>query len=81
MNIMIHYNKVTKENRQEHNQSWSQITDHPYKTLVAGRFGSGETNGLVNLIHHNKSDDFIDKISMHVSVFHKKASRSWSKTF
>ena len=81
MNIMIKFDKVTKENRQEHNQSWSQIADHPYKTLVVQRFGSGETNGLVNLIHHNKSDDFIDKISLHVSVFHKKASRIWSQKF
>ena len=31
---MITFDDVTKENINEHNLNWPQITDHPYRILI-----------------------------------------------
>ena len=36
---MIDFDDVTKENIKEHNPSWPQIPDHPYRILISR--GSG----------------------------------------
>ena len=33
---MINFDGVTKENIKKRNTNWSQILDHPYKTLIIG---------------------------------------------
>ena len=50
---------VTKENIKEHNPSWPQIPDHPYRILIIEGFGSGKTKSLFNLIRQQPD---IDKI-------------------
>ena len=42
-----------------HNSKWPYISDHPYRILIIGGSGSGETNALLNIIN-NQLD--IDKI-------------------
>ena len=43
-----------------HNVNWPYIPDHPYRILVIGGSGSGNTNVLLNLIKHKRPD--IDRI-------------------
>ena len=50
---------VVKENIKEHNPIWPQISDHPYRTLIIGRSGSGKTNLLFNLINQQPDIDEI----------------------
>ena len=47
-----------------HNPNWPYIPDHPYRILIIGGSGSGNTNVLLNLIKHERPD--IDKISLYV---------------
>ena len=49
---MINFDDVTKEKVKEHNPSWPEIPNHPYRILVVGGFGSAKTNALLNLINH-----------------------------
>ena len=56
---MINFDDVTKENIKEHNPSWPQISDHPYRILIARGSGSGKTNSLLNLIRHQPDFDKI----------------------
>ena len=53
---------VTKENIKEHNQNWSHISDHPYRKLITGSSGSGETNSLFDLI---SQQTYIDKVYLY----------------
>ena len=41
---------VIKEETKEHNPNWAEISDHPYRILIIGGFGSRKTNSLFNLI-------------------------------
>ena len=43
----------------KHNEKWSYITDYPYRILIIGGSGSGETNTLLDLINQQNN---IDKI-------------------
>ena len=53
---------ITNENNKEHNEKWPCIIpDRPYRILVIGGSGSGETNALLNLI---KEQD-IDKVYLY----------------
>ena len=61
---MFNFDYVTKEGIKEHNPNWPEIPDHPYKTLIAGGYGFGKTNLLLNLIN-NEPD--IDKIYLHAT--------------
>ena len=47
---MTNFDNVTKENIKEHNPSWPQIPDHPYKILITGGSGSVKTKSLFNLL-------------------------------
>ena len=59
---MINFNNYTNENKTEHNLDWPYIQDHPYRILIIGGSGSGQTNALLNLIN-NQPD--IDKIYLY----------------
>ena len=56
---MINFDDVTKENTKEKNSNWPQISDHPYRILIIGGSGSGETNSLFNLISQQLDADKI----------------------
>ena len=47
---MINFDDITRENLKERNPNWPQIPDYQYRILIIGRFGSGKTNSLLNLI-------------------------------
>ena len=55
---MINLDSITNESNREHNEKRSFISDHPYKILIIGGFGSEKTNILLNSI---KEQDDIDK--------------------
>ena len=59
---MINLDSIADENNKRHNEKWPYIPDHPYKMLVIGGSGSGQTNTLLNLI--NQQND-IDKIYLY----------------
>ena len=47
---MIIFDDVTKENINEHNLNWPQITDHPYRILITQvrSQGRGEQGGTLS---------------------------------
>ena len=49
---MFNFNYITKGDIKEHNPNWPEIPDHPYRILLVGRSGSGNTNTWLNLINH-----------------------------
>ena len=59
---MINFDDYAIENKTEHNPKWPYIPEHPYRMLIIGGSGSGNTNALLNLIN-NQLD--IDKIYLH----------------
>ena len=59
---MINLDSITNKNNKEHNKKWPYILNHPYRILIIGGSGSGETNALINLI--NEQND-IDKIHLY----------------
>ena len=60
---MINFDDYTNEDKIEHNLKWPYILDHPYRILIIGSSGSGETSELLSLIY-NQPD--IDKIYLYV---------------
>ena len=50
---MYNFDYITKEDIEKHNLNWAEISDHPYRILIVGGFGSVKTNELLNLIHHD----------------------------
>ena len=59
---MFNFDYSSKENIKEHNLKWPEIPNHPYRILIIGDSGSGQTNALLNLTNH-KPD--IDKIYLY----------------
>ena len=55
---MINFDDYVKENKTEHNENWSNTSDHPYRLLIEG------TNVLLKLIE-NQPD--IDKIYLYAN--------------
>ena len=62
VNIIINFDDYANENKTKHDSNWPYISHHPYRILIIGGSGSGETNALLNLIN-NQPD--IDKISLY----------------
>ena len=56
---MFNFDYITKEDIKEHNPNWTEIPDHPYRTLMFGGFGSGKTNAFFNLKNHEPDIDNI----------------------
>ena len=46
---MFNFDYITKEDIKERNPNLPEISDHPYRRLIAGGSGSGKTNALLNL--------------------------------
>ena len=46
---MINFDDFIKEKIKEHNPDWPQIPDDPYRILIIGGSGPGQTNWLFNL--------------------------------
>ena len=65
---MINLDSITSENNKEHNEKWSFIPYHLYRTLIIGGSGLGKTNTLLNLI---KEQDDIDKIYLYAKDLSK----------
>ena len=51
---MIISDNYTNENNREHNSMWPYIPDQPYRILIIGGSGSGETNALLNFINNQQ---------------------------
>ena len=54
---MINLDSITNENNKKHNEKWPYIPDHPYRILIIGGSGSGQTNTLLNLINEQNDTD------------------------
>ena len=59
---MFNLDDIENENINYHNEKWSYIPNHPYRILIIGGSGLGETNALLNLI--KEQYDF-DQIYLH----------------
>ena len=55
--MMKNYDQSVEIN---HSPNWPYIPDHPYRILIIGVSGSGETNTLLSLIRHQ--GPVIDKV-------------------
>ena len=53
------FDYITKEDIKGHNPNWPQILEHPYRILIVGGSGSGETNALLD------HEPDIDKFSLY----------------
>ena len=51
--MALKYEESVEINR---NPNWPYMPDHPYRILIIGRSGSGNTNALLNLIKHQRPD-------------------------
>ena len=40
---MINFDDITNENQTKHNINWPHIPDHPYRILIIGGSGLGNT--------------------------------------
>ena len=56
---MFNLDAITNENNEDYNKKW------PYRMLIIGPSGSGETNALLNLIQPQDNDSLIDKICLY----------------
>ena len=51
---MINLDNIVNNNNEKHNENWPYIPDHPYRILIIGGSGSGQTNTLLNLINEQR---------------------------
>ena len=58
---------ITNENNKEHNKKWPYVPDHPYRILIIGGSGSGNTNTLLNLISQQSDIGKIYLYAKHLS--------------
>ena len=65
---MINLDSITNGNNKEHNEKWPYIPDHPYRILIIGGSGSGETSTLLDLV---KEQDAIAKIYLYAKDLSK----------
>ena len=56
---MLYFDYITKEDMKKHNPNYPKITDHLYRILIIGGFGSGKKNESLNLINHEPNIDTI----------------------
>ena len=59
MNIMINFDEVQRENKQEDNLQWPKISEQSYRILIVGNATLGKTNTLLNIINYQPQ---IDKV-------------------
>ena len=51
--------------KNNNNEKWPYIPDHPYRIIIIGGSGSEKTNALLNLIKEQDYHDVIDKIYLY----------------
>ena len=61
---MINFDDYVNENKTEHRKIWPYTPDHPYRTIIIGGSGSGETNILLNLIKNQPDFDKIKGVGI-----------------
>ena len=66
---MVTFDGITKENIQEQNPNWREISDHLYRILIVGGCGCETINALLNLINHEPD---IDKIYLYAKDQYKQ---------
>ena len=54
---MFNFDYITKEDIKKHNKKWSEIPNHPCRTLIVWGSGSGKTNALLNIINNEPDID------------------------
>ena len=59
--MVKNYDESVKINQ---NPNWPYITGHPYRVLIIGVSGSGQSNSLLKLIKHQRP--YVDKINLYV---------------
>ena len=62
---MFHLEDIINANNKYPNKNWPYIPDHPYRMLIIGGYGSGNTNTLLILIKEQDSENLIDKICLY----------------
>ena len=66
---MFNFDYIAKENIKEHNPTWSEIPDNPWRILIVAGSGFIKANALRNL--ENREPD-IDKIYLKEKKTHMK---------
>lgn len=61
---MTNFHNAKRRKLQVQKPQWPPIPTHPYRKLTVGGSGLGETNALLNLIHHQPL--VTDNIYLHV---------------
>ena len=56
---MFNFDAIANKNDKDDDKKW------PYRILITGPSGSGETNSLLNLIQKQDNDSIIDKIYLY----------------
>ena len=49
---MFTFDYITKEDIKEHNPTWAEISEHPYRILIVVGSESEKANVLLNLTNH-----------------------------
>ena len=57
MQKRINFDDVMKENIKEHNSSWPQVPDYPYRILIIEGSWYWKINSIFNLINHQPQID------------------------
>ena len=71
-NIMINFDDIRGENRQEHNPDLREIFVHPNIILIIGGSGSVKTNTLLNLVYNQQP--VIDNVYLYVKDLKQSVS-------
>ena len=56
---MVNFDDYVNKNKTEHNRNWLHTPDKPYRILIIGSSGSGNSNVLLNLTENQPDIDEI----------------------
>ena len=70
---------ITNENNEDHDKTLPCISDYPYRMLIIGSSGSGQTNALLNLIKQQDDDNHSDKIHLYTKDLNEPKYQAHSK--
>ena len=75
---MINFDDYVNENKTKHNEKWPYIPDHPYRLLIIGGSGSGETSVLLNLRNEKNEQKWTKFICMQ-EIWTNQSMNIWLK--